>query len=181
MRLSDLALLATSARIPDLGAVMPCFWLQGRPAMNKTLWKWRACTAMLAAGAAVLSACGGHEGDDEGNALMKPGSDCLTGCHSPGGSAREKAFSAAGTVYPAADSAANAGLAGVKVVITDANDQVLTLYTNAAGNFYTAAAAAPLKGVYVERGGLRIDMGGAPGGACGACHQPADSGRVFLN
>lgn len=141
--------------------------------MNKTL------LLTLPLVAALLSACGG--GDDDGNALMKPGQDCLAaGCHSPGS---QRQFSVAGTVFPSAGSAASAGLAGVSVVVKDANGTEATLTTNAAGNFFSAAAMAfPLASVYLVRNGKRSNMGGAPQGACASCHQLGGNlGAVYVD
>ena len=71
----------------------------------------------------VLLACGGH--DEEGGPLMSPGQNCLA-CHG---------FTAAGTVYGSATAGSGSGLAGVTVELTDANQAVVTLTSNAAGNF----------------------------------------------
>jgi hypothetical protein len=114
-----------------------------------------------------LTACGGS--DDDGNALMRPGENCLAGgCHSAGS---DKPFTVAGTVFATPGAAASAGLANVSVVVTDANGVNTTLTTNAVGNFYTGAAMAqPLASVYVLRGTTRTEMGGAPTGDCASCH-----------
>jgi hypothetical protein len=127
-----------------------------------------------------LTACGGG-GDDDGNALMKPGEDCLAGgCH---GAGSNKPFTVAGTVFAARGAAASAGLANVSVVVTDANGVSTALTTNAAGNFYTGAAMAqPLASVYVLRGTTRTNMGGAPQGACASCHAAGSGlGYVYAN
>jgi hypothetical protein len=127
----------------------------------------------------LLSACGG--GDDGGNALMKPGEDCLSsGCHSAGS---ERQFTVAGTVFPSAGAAASAGLGNVTVVVQDGVGNVTTLTTNAAGNFFTRAAMAlPLASVYVVRNGNHTDMGGMPLGACASCHKPGSAlGGVYAN
>jgi hypothetical protein len=131
----------------------------------------------------LVSACGGDDGRDEG-ALMRPGEDCL-GCHAPGGTAADATFSVAGTVYPAATSDANAGLASVEVVVRDANDLEVRMTSNAAGNFFTREAVArPLKSVYAVRAGNRVDMSQAPTGACSACHdlppRAGAPGRVYV-
>lgn len=125
----------------------------------------------------VLLACGGHDDDDKNNELMAPGQNCLA-CHTPGGSAGEAPFAAAGTVYGSATADSGAGLAGITVIITDANQADTTLTTNAAGNFYTRAPLAlPLKKAVVVRNGVRTEMGGVPEGACNRCHTlPAAGG-----
>ncbi|MEI8030110.1 MAG: hypothetical protein WCH35_10075 [Comamonadaceae bacterium] len=135
-------------------------------------------TLFLMLVALLLSACGGG---DEGNALMRPGEDCLAaGCHSAGS---EHQFTLAGTVFPSATAVASAGLANVTVVVQDAVGNVTTLTTNAAGNFFTnAGLALPLASVYLVRNGQRTDMGGAPRGACASCHILGSSrGAVFAN
>jgi hypothetical protein len=131
--------------------------------------------ALIASSLILLSACGG--GEDDGNALMRPGENCLQ-CHAN--------FVVAGTVYPSATSAAGAGIAGVSVVVTDAKDVVTTMTSNAAGNFWgSSAITLPLKSAYVVRNGTRTDMLGAPGAGCSTCHnQPPASlapGRLFAN
>lgn len=126
--------------------------------------------ALWLATATLLSACGGGD-DDEGNALMRPGENCVS-CHAN--------FSVAGTVYPSRTAAANTGLAGVTVVVVDANGQQVTMASNAAGNFYTTAVLAqPLQSTYVVRNGLRSDMGGQPSAGCASagCHDA--SRRVY--
>jgi hypothetical protein len=127
---------------------------------------------------ALLVACGG---EDDGNALMRPGENCLAGgCHNAGG---ERPLTVAGTVYAAPDSPVNSGLADVSVVITDASGMLTTLTTNAAGNFYTGATLPlPLASVYVVHNGARTDKGGAPTGACASCHVVGSSlGYVYAN
>jgi hypothetical protein len=133
----------------------------------------KALHTALAAFTALLAACGGGGSN---NAEMRPGENCLA-CHS---------FSVAGTVFPTATSAANAGLDGVSVIITDANGAETTLTTNAVGNFYTGAALAqPLRSVRVVHGGATAAMVGTPTGACSTCHAlPPSSGapgRVYVN
>jgi len=128
--------------------------------------------AILAGGLA----CGG-EGDDTNNAFMAPGQNCMA-CHKAGGSAQEAPFSVAGTVFASATADPGTGLAGVSVILTDANDVETTLVSNAAGNFFTGAALAlPLKKAVVLRNGQRTEMAGAPEGACNRCHtQPPTGG-----
>lgn len=107
-------------------------------------------------------ACGGHDDDDKNNALMAPGQNCQA-CHAP--------FTVAGTVFGTASADTGTGLAGISVILTDANQVDTTLTTNAAGNFFTSAALAlPLKKTAVVRNGQRTEMGAAPEGACNRCH-----------
>ena len=120
-------------------------------------------------------ACGGHDDDDKNNALMAPGQNCRS-CHG--------SFTVAGTVFGSATADTGSGLAGITVIITDANQVDTTLTTNAAGNFFTQnALALPLKKAAVVRNGQRTEMNGVPEGACNRCHtQPpvaGAGGRIF--
>ena len=123
-------------------------------------------------------ACGGHDDDDKNNELMAPGQNCMA-CHTPGGSAGEASFSVAGTVFGSATADTGSGLAGVSVVITDANQVDTTLTTNAAGNFFSRAPLAlPLKKAAVVRNGQRTEMSSAPDGACNHCHNQPPAGNA---
>ncbi|MFM2069170.1 MAG: hypothetical protein RLZZ584_4079 [Pseudomonadota bacterium] len=140
-------------------------------------------TTLLLFASLGLTGCGGGSDDDDGNgALMSPGEDCVA-CHRPGGSAAEHPFSIGGTVYASAQAPANAGIAGVTVVVTDARGQTVSMTTNAAGNFYsTAALSLPLQAAHVLRNGVRKDMATSSfTGACASCHTPTASGRIFIN
>jgi hypothetical protein len=133
------------------------------------------------AAALLLAACGGASGSSgtkgQGSATMNPGQACLD-CHSN--------FTAAGTVYPAWDSAASAGLAGVRVVISDGTmnpDVVVT--TNGAGNFYTSSPldfTQPANvTVTVSHGVNSHLMTNVPSGSCAhgaGCHDA--SRRIFV-
>ena len=126
--------------------------------------------------AATITACGGGD-DDEGGShtLMAPGENCMrSGCHGN--------FTLAGTVFPSATSSASAGIAGVSVVVTDANNAQTTLTSNAAGNFYTSKTRAlPLQSVSMVRNGTSTDMS-SPEGACASCHSFGSSlGAVYTN
>ena len=125
---------------------------------------------------ATLTACGG--GDDESHANMSPGQNCMSGCHSN--------FTVAGTVFPAYTSPASAGISGVSVVVTDANNAETKLTSNAAGNFYTGKAMAwPLQ-ISVVRNGqttvMNTPLSSAADGACASCHSlGSDLGAVYAN
>jgi hypothetical protein len=142
-----------------------------------------------------LAACSAHsdaETDGDGvfgfetGPLMRPGEDCDF-CHRPG-SQYDTAphWTLAGTVYPRADSAANAGVAGVKVIVSQPEgDEVLTLTTNAAGNFYTDARLPSPYRVALEYQGERIEMPcPPPSGGCAKCHRRPPNGfapgRLFI-
>ena len=126
--------------------------------------------------AALAAACG----IPDESPVMQPGQDCFQ-CHGR----NAQAWSVAGTIYPAADSAASAGFGGAKVFLTDAQGRAFTLTSNSAGNFYTAE---PLKfplHVEADANGVRMAMS-APvtSGSCNTCHaQPPTGdalGRVFV-
>ena len=122
-------------------------------------------------------ACGGHDDDDKNNERMAPGQNCMA-CHTPGGPAGEASFTVAGTVFGSSTADTGSGLAGVSVIITDANGLDTLLTTNAAGNFFTRAALAlPLKKAAVGINAQRTAMSAAPDGDCNRCHtQPAAGG-----
>lgn len=138
-----------------------------------------------------LPSCGSDPNDDEGRGfetgpLMRPGEDC-TYCHRPG-SEYEHAphWTAAGTVYGAKDAPADRGVEGVRVIFSDASGQELeTLLTNRAGNFYTASPLPSDFRVALEYGGARIEMPcPPPSGGCAKCHsQPPIGfapGRIYV-
>ncbi len=125
--------------------------------------------ASLTLAALALCACG------EGSPLMSPGEDCVA-CHDT--------LTVAGTVFPSASSPADAGLAGVEVLVTDAAGAQVRLTSNDAGNFFThARVTLPLRRAEVRRGGQVLVMDGGPGGACNGCHAPGGvagaPGRLF--
>ncbi|MFQ5589331.1 MAG: hypothetical protein ACE5F7_10880, partial [Nitrospiria bacterium] len=65
--------------------------------------------------------------------------DCLR-CHKAGEKAESVPFSMAGTVYK--DNLGSEPIAGAEVVILDANGKVISMTTNAAGNFMTQVEIA---------------------------------------
>jgi len=101
-------------------------------------------------------------------ATMRPGNDCKT-CHS---------FSIAGTVYPTSHEPDNCngvnGNTGVRVVITGANGQALTLTPSAAGNFYSNTAVSSPFTVKITKGAATRAMATPQTvGACNSCHTQA--------
>jgi hypothetical protein len=123
----------------------------------------RRLLSVALAATLLLSACG--ESEDEGPEMM-PGSDCLS-CHTGGEPGR---FTAAGTIYPGGT--AGAGIGGVTVTLTGSGGgQVVTLTTNAVGNFYTGAALTPPISVSLSGNGGSVDRPAHNGGACGDCHK----------
>lgn len=159
--------------------------------MNKReLWR-RSAKPLALLSVLLASACSGaDENEPFGFAtgpLMKPGDNCLR-CHRTERTEYPSAppWTAAGTVFPGPDSPTSDGMSGVQVILSDAEgNAVVTLTTNAAGNFYTSQALPEGFRVALEYEGERIAMPCAPPlGNCGACHNmPAiggTKGRVFI-
>lgn len=111
--------------------------------------------------------CGGEGGE------MLPGADCLA-CHGGSGAGGEEdeeapRFTAAGTAF--ADMDGTGPLSGATVRITDADGAVVTLTTNAAGNFYTSQSLAFPIDAEVEANGSTSTMGSSVDvGGCNSCH-----------
>ncbi|HEY8945288.1 MAG TPA: putative DNA-binding domain-containing protein [Polyangiaceae bacterium] len=173
--------------------VCECFTEPGgvsRAASALTRWirqRWLVALAVLTALTLTL-ACGeppSEFGFDVGP-TMRPGDDCLR-CHSAGSdypSAPD--FTAAGTVFPEADSALTRGVSGVEVQLTDSTGAILErLTTNSVGNFYTTRPLPSGFRVALEYGGSRVEMPcPPPAGNCGACHSLPPigeaQGRIFV-
>ena len=108
--------------------------------------------------------CGGE------GARMLPGADCLA-CHNGTSSEEEEQqrFGAAGTAF--VDLGGSDGLSGALVRITDANNDVVELDTNSAGNFYTTSNFVFPIDAEIEVDGTvlamttSVDVGG-----CNSCH-----------
>jgi hypothetical protein len=103
-----------------------------------------------------------------------------------------------GTVYPTAHepndckgiNASSGTFAGMKVVITDANNKTTTLSVNSAGNFYTSSSfARPAKVKVVNAAGkervMVAQLTTSAMGDCNSCHtqngggSPKAPGRVI--
>lgn len=129
--------------------------------------------------AALLAACGEEDTGPE----MRPGDNCLR-CHSSGGEASEVRFTAAGTVFPAADAAKSDGVEGAIVRLQKADGGILELRTNRVGNFFTRERLAADLRPEVEFEGRVEQMPVTANGACNSCHnQPpsgAATGRIFV-
>ena len=130
----------------------------------------------------VMAACGedlplAETSFDERGPLMQAGQNCMS-CHIMGGEAAGKLWTAAGTVYPAADSDYRDGVAGASIILTDAMGKVVTLTSNEVGNFYTAEPLAFPYRVRLEYQGRTADMPIPLDslGACAGCH--AQVGRA---
>ncbi len=138
--------------------------------------------ALAALAALAVVAC-----TPENGPTMRPGDDCLR-CHggsSAGGEREHEAtpWSLAGTVYPSVGAAANAGIEGVDVQVTDAAGFSFVLHSNLVGNFYSAETVAyPLRVCVARNGATRCMEEPSPSGACNACHtippQEEAAGRI---
>jgi hypothetical protein len=74
-----------------------------------------------------------------GRGLHHQGEDCGK-CHTMGGRAEMHLWTIAGTLY--ADRSGRTPLAGQEIIVEDIDGNVISLTTNAAGNFWTTAAIA---------------------------------------
>jgi mono/diheme cytochrome c family protein len=127
-------------------------------------------------------------GGTNGSASMQPGVACISCHNSSGGEAPQ--FTIAGTLYPTAHEpdqcyGVNGSTAGAKVVITDANQNVITLSPNGAGNFYyTGAVATPFHAKVTDMNGERDMLAAQTSGDCNACHTQSGTmsapGRIIL-
>jgi hypothetical protein len=107
---------------------------------------------------------------------MRPGEQCLS-CHRAGGQAATRIWTAAGTVFASETSAADEGVAGAVIEITDKTGKTEKLTTNDVGNFYTRVPLEkPLK-MRITYQGKSADMPIAldAEGACNACHSFPDA------
>lgn len=142
--------------------------------------KGAACTGTAAdAGAPVTSiyntplVCTSNttwNGGNEGSSRMRPGGACIT-CHTMRGG---PAYTVAGTVYPTAhepNDCNGSNMAGLTVVVTDANGAVSNIPVNTVGNFYLRAQIAPPFKVKVTNGAKeRVMAGSLTAGDCNSCH-----------
>ncbi|SRR5258705_7702785 len=138
----------------------------------------RAFIALLIA---ALTACG----IPEHGPMMRAGEDCLS-CHGLGtGLEKGQTWSVAGTVFGSFSAGPGEGVLGAVVRLTDKNGRELSLFSNSAGNFYSAEPLAfPLQRACVQRNGevfcMRRDV---PDGSCNTCHNNppmwAAPGRVL--
>lgn len=132
--------------------------------MNETSLLRPVLAALLA-----LAACAPEDGPS-----MKPGSDCGE-CHGGGGGADGEdgpPWTVSGTVYASASGTGD-GVRGAGIHVADANGKVVTLHSQAVGNFYLADGLAFPLTVSVERSGVTRTMQAKvqPGqGSCNHCH-----------
>jgi hypothetical protein len=164
---------------------------------------WILLASMMALGACVAGE-GGEQGgdDDEGSSgspavqtgscsagassagegpTMRPGGACIS-CHASGEGPH---FTIAGTVMgTSAEATGCNGASGAQVEITDASGQVLTLGTNAVGNFYSSSPVSFPITARVLAGGKVLAMASPQSsGDCNSCHTAAGAngapGRVL--
>lgn len=125
---------------------------------------------------------------NEGSELMHPGGDCIK-CH--GQSGEGPTYEIAGTVYESLTEEDDCGgLEGATIELTDINNNVFTMTSNAAGNFFMTPEQtegieypATVKAIYDGRESVMI--GYVPYGNCSDCHTrngnwTAAGGRVYV-
>ena len=103
------------------------------------------------------------------NGNMRPGEACQA-CHQKNGGPD---YSVAGTVYPTAHEPkdCNGDPGPLNVVVTDANNKVITLSVNSVGNFYTqSTVAAPFSVKVTSSAGTRAMSSTLTSGDCNSCH-----------
>jgi cytochrome c553 len=122
----------------------------------------------------------------EGSAVMQPGVACIS-CHSGVGAGDEQSgFGIAGTAYKTLHEPNGCnGAPNALIEVTDANGQVISLSSNAAGNFYAGGVVAfPIRARVTANGVVREMLTPQASGNCNACHtQTGDQGapgRVML-
>lgn len=125
---------------------------------------------------------------DQGSDLMRPGGDCIR-CHGQQG--QGPLYEIAGTVYESLTEEDDCGgLEGATIEITDINDNVFTMTSNEAGNFFMTAEQAEgiqypatVKAIYDGRENRMLGL--LPYGNCSDCHTrngnwTAAGGRVYV-
>jgi hypothetical protein len=126
-------------------------------------------------------------GGTNGSGSMQPGVACIN-CHASSGEAPP--FTIAGTLYPTAHepdqcNGANGSTDGAQVVITDANQKVITLTPDSVGNFsYMGVVATPFRAKVTYMNRERDMLAGQTSGDCNACHTQTGTmsapGRIIL-
>jgi mono/diheme cytochrome c family protein len=108
---------------------------------------------------------------NDGSSQMNPGEDCVA-CHASGEGPN---YTLAGTVMGDYDDPDDCnGVGDVVVRVIDADDNVLELTTNSAGNFYTNDKIAPPYTIELEHNGATSSMASAQSeGGCASCHTAA--------
>lgn len=124
------------------------------------------------------------QGDQE-SPLMHPGGTCIE-CHTSNGEGPK--FILAGTVMAATNDDTDCnGVTGATVEIKGADGKVITLTTNAAGNFYSesmAGLSTPYTAKIIQGGKERAMTASQTVGDCNTCHTAAGNngapGRILL-
>jgi len=141
---------------------------------------WRAAALALAT---VTAACGGSStsaptspgtgGGGGSRTSHNAGQDCLR-CH--------REFGVAGTVYRTDGSAYSGATVRLTTAASGGGSAVLTLTSDAAGNFYTSQSVGFGSGLYTDvagTGGARRSMVAAvTSGACNSCHDASNRIRA---
>jgi hypothetical protein len=186
---------ATTGVMPPLPAVPPT------PAEIATFEAWVAasspkgavCVAPVDGGAPVVDAgpnpyasapicTSGKLWKSGNNTSMRPGEACQA-CHQKQGG---PGYTIAGTVYPTAHEPkdCNGSPGPMTVVVTDKNAKVVSITTNAVGNFASSAQlAAPFNVKVVSGNKTRAMVGALTSGDCNSCHTQAGAngapGRIL--
>ena len=124
------------------------------------------------------------QGDSQ-SPLMHPGGTCIE-CHTSKGEGPR--FTLAGTVMAATNDDTDCnGAEGAMVEIKGADGKVITLTTNAAGNFYSesmSALSTPYTAKILKGGKERAMTASQTVGDCNTCHTAAGAngapGRILL-
>lgn len=106
----------------------------------------------------------GHvPGKDQGSGsgLHNAGEDCAT-CHTPGGKASSLVFTMSGTLYE--DRMGRRPLQGGEVILQDIEGNVISMRSNAIGNFWTTAPIASNPRAVASHGGTTEPLYGTDGG-----------------
>lgn len=173
-------------RMKGIGALMP-----PSPAVPPTMTEIATFEAWVNAGAPMGPACtnmvDGGSGDGGGNpyntpivctsgvywmggtnSSMRPGEACQA-CHQKQGG---PIYSVAGTVYPTAHEPKDCnGIGNMNVIVTDANNKIVTVPVNSVGNFGTQSTlASPFFVKVVSGKGTRAMIGSLTNGDCNSCH-----------
>lgn len=106
-----------------------------------------------------------------GEGLHFGGEDCGN-CHTPGGKAESRVFTVAGTLWE--DRAARRPLQGGEVVLEDIDGNVISMTSNAAGNFWTTAPLASNPLAVASHGGVTELLYGTDGLGAFVPADPAD-------
>ncbi|MCA9630269.1 MAG: carboxypeptidase regulatory-like domain-containing protein [Myxococcales bacterium] len=146
---------------------------------------WLGFASLLAIGL-FGAACSSEDAgvDYPTGPTMRPGENCLA-CHEVGFGDPAPTWSAGGTIYGSKSAAADQGVKGVVVTITDVNGRTESAKTNRVGNFYFEEGLEPPYTVSIEYEGEILEMPlEAPAGSCNACHSWPDPiadapGRIF--